>query len=412
MILLDVFMLITQQGTWLSMSIALLKDPKKPHRLLDDFEALFWSLLYGSIKYYRHESDHLPSNIFYESYTETLEDGTNAQVGGDEKYFLLESFGTTLTFASRPLNTLLGNMARLWRDYYHLCFILKPSDFRATYRDSTSDTKEAQPNVKEDLGEDVSDKDTTKDPRIIRQRLDKLREKVSRPSTWLKLFENAIDQAGWESDDKMAKNCIDEPLELEPIKNALAKLQILLVGPEVDTTRELESTDVLSQKENVKADYNSCVHEDFTTENDTDVGAECQPTIAPSAALSKSSPPPRPPLSPITMHFGSPTRLKRTLAEMSPTSPNSNNTDAIPAPRSKKSRTTNLKSESTNRMTRSSSRKAVVAHPPEVACSKPGKETRAHTRRHTPRKIRIEDEGAGHPRREGLRPRRAIKYTA
>ncbi|KAI0802085.1 hypothetical protein BC629DRAFT_1284578, partial [Irpex lacteus] len=35
-----------REGTWPFMSIGLLEDPNKPHEILDDLEALFWSLLY------------------------------------------------------------------------------------------------------------------------------------------------------------------------------------------------------------------------------------------------------------------------------------------------------------------------------------------------------------------------------
>ncbi|KAI0703025.1 hypothetical protein BC835DRAFT_1500545, partial [Cytidiella melzeri] len=36
-------------GTWQFMSIAMLEDPKKPHEALDDFESVFWALLYGAL---------------------------------------------------------------------------------------------------------------------------------------------------------------------------------------------------------------------------------------------------------------------------------------------------------------------------------------------------------------------------
>lgn len=98
------------------MSIAMLKNPFKPHDILDDHESLFWSKLFGAIKYLAGAIS-FDMEVFHQQ--GTLEIGQKTYpVGGQRKIALLEEGLSQLSFTCIPLGELFVDLGELWRDYY------------------------------------------------------------------------------------------------------------------------------------------------------------------------------------------------------------------------------------------------------------------------------------------------------
>ena len=96
------------------MSIAMLEDPFKVHDILDDLESIFWSLLYGAIKYFSGAIKVDTKAFFFQSEVEI--NGKLCLVGGDSKGRLLESAAlTNMAFDCAPLRELISHLSRVWR---------------------------------------------------------------------------------------------------------------------------------------------------------------------------------------------------------------------------------------------------------------------------------------------------------
>lgn len=105
------------QGTWPFMSIALLQDSSKPHDILDDLESVFWSKLWGGVKYFSGRVV-LDMSVFFEKSEETV-DGDVRQVGGDKKRaLLLKPFASKVNFLCAPFQALVSELFKMWSLYY------------------------------------------------------------------------------------------------------------------------------------------------------------------------------------------------------------------------------------------------------------------------------------------------------
>ncbi|KAI0703015.1 hypothetical protein BC835DRAFT_1410814 [Cytidiella melzeri] len=84
-------------------SIAMLADPLKAHEALDDFESVFWAVLYGVMHRFDHTNNAtILVDMFDEKYPIALPNGAIAYIGGRAKRFALDTLDTGLRFTSLP----------------------------------------------------------------------------------------------------------------------------------------------------------------------------------------------------------------------------------------------------------------------------------------------------------------------
>lgn len=100
------------------MSIALLKDPSKAHEILDDLEALFWTLLYAALNRFEHTSS-FNMSIFNDHDFEVVNGiPTGRIVGGKKKKDALDDISVTVEFTSQPLQSLITTLSEALSEYY------------------------------------------------------------------------------------------------------------------------------------------------------------------------------------------------------------------------------------------------------------------------------------------------------
>lgn len=109
--------LTRSQGTWPFMSIALLEDSSKPHDILDDLESVFWSKLWGSVKYFSGRVT-FDMKVFFDQSEETI-DGKKHLVGGDRKRSLLNKpFAPRIVLSCSHFHELITELFDMWSNYY------------------------------------------------------------------------------------------------------------------------------------------------------------------------------------------------------------------------------------------------------------------------------------------------------
>ena len=147
------------------MSIAMLKDPLKGHTILDDMESMFWSMLYGAIRYIAGDIT-LSLEPFFQQQIETI-NGRLYLVGGDSKLLLLVVHKLiNLPFLCGPLRELISQLAVIWGNYY-----------RAFHEKQAFGTEEYQAEY------------------------DRQYQLLSKPSFWIAKFDAALAKEGWLPDD-------------------------------------------------------------------------------------------------------------------------------------------------------------------------------------------------------------------
>ena len=97
------------------MSGLLLGDPTKRHEIHDDLESCFWVLLKISSEYFKYQGESCGLSVF----DEYVASGDNmpATGGNRKKVFLLENRLQKTKWDCAPLNTLLHDLANIFREY-------------------------------------------------------------------------------------------------------------------------------------------------------------------------------------------------------------------------------------------------------------------------------------------------------
>ncbi|KAI0702841.1 hypothetical protein BC835DRAFT_1410873 [Cytidiella melzeri] len=191
-------------GTWQFMSVAMLKSPMKSHETLDDFESVFWALLYGAMHRFDHATNGtFDMSIFDEKRSVKLPDGSVAYIGGNGKKVALNDIKTAVRFKSLPLQTLICALAHEWKKYYIIRDEVEGDDTVAAGTgnvqgppvvDEVSDEPEMPDS---ELEEEQSPDKPASD---IRANYEALRAKLSNPKYWRKIFQDALKQPGWLKD--------------------------------------------------------------------------------------------------------------------------------------------------------------------------------------------------------------------
>ncbi|KAI0690210.1 hypothetical protein BC835DRAFT_1417939 [Cytidiella melzeri] len=176
-----------RSGTWAFMSIGMLKNPRKPQELLDDLEAMFWSMLYGALHRFDHTGRKFNMSIFTESRYDTLDDGTSVVVGGDLKSAFLADSAKLPNFKCKPFNRLISALAGALSRYYA----------------AISDVVRAEKNA---LAADDTELDLDDEVIAARKALHDQHEQVSSPSFWREEMAKALAKNNW----------IDDALEESP----------------------------------------------------------------------------------------------------------------------------------------------------------------------------------------------------
>ncbi|KAI0087887.1 hypothetical protein BDY19DRAFT_1057943 [Irpex rosettiformis] len=191
-------------GTWAFMSIGLLQNPKKAHEILDDFESIFWTKLYGALHRFKHTGG-IDMGVFTENHPKVDAGYTDLVVGGDRKYTILAMFPLAVKFSCKPLQTLLKRIARAIKDYYD-----------AKYRLSSA----------EDAAANDPDEDQDDDLSEAREMFEMQHAKLSDPKFWKSTFKLALDRKDWELDDLMLVDPYPirtEEQETQQIESSLGK---------------------------------------------------------------------------------------------------------------------------------------------------------------------------------------------
>ncbi|KAI0697890.1 hypothetical protein BC835DRAFT_1519017 [Cytidiella melzeri] len=96
----------------------LASETKMPHEILDDCEAIFWTMLYGALHRFKHEVPRFNMSIFREYDEQKNSDGTTIRIGGRSKMDSLHFIIRELHFASTLLRILSVILAQALIDYY------------------------------------------------------------------------------------------------------------------------------------------------------------------------------------------------------------------------------------------------------------------------------------------------------
>ena len=198
------------------MSIRLLRNPKKAHDILDDFEAIFWSLFYGGAHYYALDFSDLDLKLFDEKKEKELLDGTLVSVGGTNKRCLiLEAVSERIRFVSKPLTDLIDNMASLWNQYYTAEESLNQARAEASKPSRASVASVVNKNRQWDDDEQTTRENHggslfKKDPIRVEkasEHFNAIRNELSKPSTWLNLFDDVLEaRQDWPTNDSLGKD--------------------------------------------------------------------------------------------------------------------------------------------------------------------------------------------------------------
>lgn len=190
------------------MSIALLKDGKKPHDILDDFESVYWTLVFGSLHWFTYDKKEgclLDMAMFDEQMV--LPSGHS--FGGRAKLFALAEIHKWVTFKCSPLQELIFKIASELDTYYSLLSKCDESQTSPTAADTNTQTH-IHPDSEEDFVQHrrappVPSQPRDSDAKIaqnkqIQKQYEEQRAKLMQPSTWTSWFDDALNQAEWKND--------------------------------------------------------------------------------------------------------------------------------------------------------------------------------------------------------------------
>ena len=444
------------------MSVALLRDPSKPHDILDDIESSYWSLLYGALHKFNHQRD-FDMEMFDEQKPDK-KDGKIVYVGGKAKRDALGEMPNLVSFNSVPLNTLILSMAEQFHEYYTLEQSVrnnKAKKLADTQSEETGDDDEPEATIlREEPLPPVSHSHTKQkvvDDEKLEKQLEELRAKLSQPSFWMAMFDHVLEQKGWKLDaadvdryppctaKQAAQNTAKSQLTSHLTGEQLASqdeevFEHKLKVAEVAAMKTAADIGAQQEQENIDSDdddeLESCINVEDLEERMDPMDAEFRPVsirdIGATQLLASSSsssavpsgtrrPPPAsgmltsphhpPPASDsvFSIQSTSSIRIKRSINEIATDAGPSEEPAEVPPPAKKSRSRSRHMPAPTTRVTRSSSR---LAQPPQEAVvaatitkgKGKGKESRV---RGAPRKARSGDFSAttSRPRREGLRPK-------
>lgn len=161
------------------MSIGILQNPKKAHEILDDFESMFWTMLYGGVHRFEHTGK-IDMGIFTEARYDPNADHEDMVVGGGRKLLVLYDF--PIKFSCKPFNRLVRDLADAIRCYYDSKLNLKRLEVaRADDSDPDSD-------------------DESSPLSQARKTLKEHHDKLSDPGFWNQAFKTALNKGGWYDD--------------------------------------------------------------------------------------------------------------------------------------------------------------------------------------------------------------------
>lgn len=196
----------------------MLDDIEKSHDLLDDFESVFWSLLFLCLHRISHTNIGKKINIaiFDERARIVRDDNKVIYKGGEGKRNALNKIQNSLHFDCAPLTTLIHDLTQEFLDLYRLREIAELPD---TSLNSTCDLGTTMKPIRlgdtSSLDEDEArlfarvkpkhaEKQKSKADRIkeARDREETLRE----PGFWMQRFKAALDSEGWPLNDAVTQS--------------------------------------------------------------------------------------------------------------------------------------------------------------------------------------------------------------
>ncbi|GJE91967.1 hypothetical protein PsYK624_081190 [Phanerochaete sordida] len=102
-------------GTWAFMSIRLLDDPSRIHELVDDFEAVFWVLLFVALKRFAPPDTPFPASLFHQR----ARDKEGRSIGGAEKRtYISGAFFRHVGVGGDVLRSLIRDCGEPWLIFY------------------------------------------------------------------------------------------------------------------------------------------------------------------------------------------------------------------------------------------------------------------------------------------------------
>ncbi|CAL1710445.1 unnamed protein product [Somion occarium] len=104
-------------GTWQFMSVALLKDPEKPHEVFDDIESILWVMLFISIHHFKHTGKF--SMDVFDQWSDDVGGFAGAQaIGGENKQSWL--FARGAEFDCPALQKVIKTMSKFHQHFRQL----------------------------------------------------------------------------------------------------------------------------------------------------------------------------------------------------------------------------------------------------------------------------------------------------
>ena len=219
------------------MSIGLLQNPKKAHEILDDFESVFWTMLYGGVHRFEHTGE-IDMSIFTEARYDPNAGPDNMVVGGDRKYMVLCRF--PIEFSCKPFNRLVTKLANAIRYYYESKYCLQRLEKTQPATDSDPDSDDEPSRLFE-----------------ARKALKEHHAKLSNPQFWIRAFRKALSKDGWyddliEEDQYTSQTEERQTQQIESLIHSSFQTSKQSEGPyeEVDRISFMEDPDAIELERN------------------------------------------------------------------------------------------------------------------------------------------------------------------
>lgn len=425
---------------------------------MDDFESLFWALLYGALHNFEHNNEKDSQDFDMEIFDENKEvkrGDRQVRIGGSSKSDALRNMPTLVKFDCEPLTDLVIAIANEFSHYYTCKRNL--DDVQDNLENAPA--RRAPPKrapVKSARAPPVLPQTPIcppkKDPAAAQKEFDECKKRLSDPVTWKSIYDSflaKVQEGDWPDEDRVAMDRYQpQTTKQKSQKEAKSHLTSCQTGSQlatfdaimvsfVKTIRQQEedkaaADEMANQMSDADDELESCVDKRDHKERIDAMETEFPPVSQRSPSVAPSHPPLSDPPSPATEsnpdihaplpqiqptslpsfphsslsmlsgHSVGSSRLKRSIDEVAP-GPSSQSIDPVP----KKSRSrARVKAEPSDRQTRSSSRKTVTRPLAGTATVAADTKTEKDSRlRRPPRRVQSSDLSVARPRREGLRPR-------
>ncbi|KAI0089506.1 hypothetical protein BDY19DRAFT_107486 [Irpex rosettiformis] len=274
-------------GTWQFMSIATLEDPEKGHDVLDDYESVFWSLLYGAMHFIKQLRCEICMDIFNYQGDVELANGTTVIIGGVSKRDALRGIRRKLTFVSAPLTYLVHDMAGVWMEYY----ALKDEVGLLSYQ---CHNQQPQKDFSQDLALRIGippppSESESDDITSLSAKFDRMKEVLFNPVYWLNKLFSVYHREDWpaENDVSPVDFYPQEMLDDETLACLLELQDGYMSGEEMKDAQEQESSKSMDRVEGIDA---SCGHPVDTEERKPELYRDknvLQPSVQGSATCAQ-----------------------------------------------------------------------------------------------------------------------------